>query len=95
MAFLVTAASIVHTDLVKGDWSVDSFFNSATGSLSGTFGVYQVVVLHVFPTPTDISQVTVTMPEPATLPFLIIGLRGLAFLVIIQKSRDYSHQDSR
>jgi hypothetical protein len=77
MAFLMTASSIAHADLAKVNWLVDSFLNVDTGSLSGTFGIYQVAVLPVFPTPTDINYITVTLPEPGTLLLLIIGLMGI------------------
>ena len=90
MVFLFTGASIAHADLVKVDWSVDSFFIGATGSLSGTFDVYQVVVLPVFPTPIDISQVTVTVPEPASLPLNIIGLMGTGIACPISKIQGLS-----
>ena len=82
MAFLFISFAIAHADLVEVDWAVDSLFNaatsslSATASLSGTFDVYQVAVLPVFPTSIDIKQVTVIAPEPATLALLTIGLTG-------------------
>jgi len=86
----MTASSVAHADLVKVDWSVDSFFNAATGSLNGTFGIYQVVVLPMFPIPIDINQVTVTVPEPATLALLIIGLVGIGISRHISKIRGLS-----
>ena len=83
VASLIIGVSIVHANPVEVDWMGDRFFNGATGSpesvgsLSGTFGVYQVAVLPVFPTPTDINYITVTLPEPDPLLLLIIGLMGI------------------
>jgi len=62
---------------VEVDWMGDRFFNGATVSLGGTFGIYQVAVLPVFPTPADINSITLTLPEPAPLLLLIIGLMGI------------------
>jgi hypothetical protein len=77
MASLITGFSIVHASPVEMDWMVDRFFNDATGSLSGIFGIYQAAVLPVFPTSIDINYLTVTTPEPATLLLPIIGLMGI------------------
>jgi len=67
VASLIIGVSIVHANPVELDWMGDRFFTGATGSLSGTFGIYQVAVLPVFPTPTDINYKTVILPEPDTL----------------------------
>ncbi len=77
VASLIISVSIVHAKPVEVDWMGDRYFNGATGSLSGTFGIYQVAALPVFPTPTDINSITVTLPEPDTLLLLIIGLMGI------------------
>jgi hypothetical protein len=90
MAFLITGSSIAHADLVKVDWSVASFFNCATGSLGGTFGIYQVAVLPVFPTPTDINYITATLPEPDTPLLLIIGLMGIGIFLRVFKIQGLS-----
>jgi hypothetical protein len=88
MAFLFISSSIAHADLVIVDWSVASFFNWPTGSLGWTCGIYQVVVLPVFPTPIDISQVTA--PEPATLALLIIVPMGIGISRHISKIQGLS-----
>lgn len=93
LVYLTTGSSIAHSDQVKVDWPADIFLNAATASFSGAFGIYLVIVLAVFPTPLDISQITVTVPEPATLPLLVIGYWLLALLATFLISRDYLHRD--
>ena len=90
VASLITGISLVHANPVEVDWVGDPFFNGATGSLSGTFGIYQVAVLPVFLTPTDINYITVTLPEPDTLLLLIIGLMGIGIFRRIFKIRGLS-----
>ena len=77
VASLIIGVSIVHANPVEVDWMGDRFLNGTTGSPSGTFGIYQVAVLPVFPTPTDINYLTATLPEPDTLLLLITGLMGI------------------
>ena len=93
VASLIIGVSIVQANPVEVDWMGDRFFNGATGSLSGTFGIYQVAVLPVFPTPTDINYITVTLPEPDTLLLLIIGLMGIGIFRRVFKIQGLSSSD--
>ena len=77
VASLITGVSIVHANPFEVDWTGDRFLYGATDSLSGTFRLYQVAVLPVFPTPTDTNYTTVTLPEPDTLQLLVFGLMGI------------------